>query len=266
MYREAEYIEQIRSFHGYIPDIMGTKLDFLACDVENLEVRKVWEAVCNEVASLYALLNRFDKESEVAKLNASVPVSNVVVSEVLLDLLRQCEEYNYRTAGLFDITRGKADCLEINDENLFSLREGSIDFGGFAKGYVLEICKSKLVEAGITNAFVNFGNSTILGLGKHPCGDAWNVDVISPFTKASLETISLKNMTLSTSGNTPGYYGHIVNPKTGEQITGRKMVCVVSPSPLDAEVLSTAAMVADEADLKALEENFPDATIKIFNH
>lgn len=265
MYREAEYIDQVKVFHGYVPVVMGTKLDFLACDVENMEARKVWESLCTELDGLNALLNRFDKKSEVFKLNASVPVYNISIDETLLELIRKCDNYNYLTGGLFDITGGKADSMEINDDGLFSLRDGALDFGGFAKGYVLEICKAKLIEAGIRNAFVNFGNSTILGFGKHPCGNAWNVDVINPFTKTSLETVSLNGNTLSTSGNTPGYYGHIINPKTGESVTGRKVVCVVSPSPLDAEVLSTAAMVADDGELDVLRHNFPSATIKIFN-
>lgn len=263
MLRETEYIEQIRTFHGCIPHIMKTRLEFIACGVENADVRKTWEKFCNDIEALDGMLNRFRKDSEVAVINASVPVNNTPVSEELTEVLRLCDQYYYMTDGLFDITCGHAHLYEFNEDNLLSLREGNLDFGGFAKGYVVQRFKKYLETSGIENVFVNFGNSTIMGMGKHPCGDSWNVDVMDPFTRVKVMTQPLKNMTLSTSGNTPWNEAHIVNTRTGEKVEGHKMACVVSPNPLDAEILSTAAMIANELELNMLRNNFPDAKIEL---
>lgn len=266
MLQETEYIEQIRTFHGCIPYIMNTRLEVIACGVENADVCKVWEQFCTDIEAMDALLNRYKKESEVAGINASVPLDMSPVSAVLGEVLQLCSRYHTLTNGLFDITRGYADHYVFSEDHLVSLSEGDLDFGGFAKGYAMLRFKQCLENAGVENAFVNFGNSTIMGMGKHPCGNAWHVDVMDPFTKDKVVMERLRDTTLSTSGNTPWNKSHIINPRTGEKVTGRRLACVVSPNPLDAEVLSTVAMIADESDMDRIRANFPDAKIELFGN
>ncbi len=264
MIRETEYIEQIKTFHGCIPNIMRTRMEFIACGVENVVVRKVWETFCNEIENADCLLNRFSPDSEVAKINASVPMNNMPVSFELADILRLCDEYYYLTDGLFDITCGHANLYEFNEDGLLTLRKGYLDFGGFAKGYVIKRFKRQLEKSGVENAFINFGNSTIVGLGKHPCGDSWNVDVMNPYTREKVTTEHLRNVALSTSGNTPWSDAHIINTRTGKPVIGKKMACVTASDPLDAEVLSTVAMVAEAQELEMLRMKFPQTKISIY--
>ena len=265
MIRESEYIDQIRTFSGTMPRVMGTRLDLIVCDVDNYEAHRIWDSICGDLEMLDGILDRFNPSSEVSEINASVPLNYVPVSNELSEILRLCERYSYMTEGLFDISYGSPNPFEFNEDSLLSLQGGMLDFGGFAKGYAVKRCKERLESAGMKNALLNFGNSTILGLGKHPFGESWSIDVVSPFSGKSISTILLKDCTLSTSGNTPKYESHIVNPKTGERKNGKGMVCVVSPDPLDAEILSTSASLANEAELAMLKNNFPNSTISIFN-
>ena len=158
------------------------------------------------------------------------------------------DEYKHRTGGLFDISKGDRE----------------LDFGGFAKGYLLKELKSVLPQGGIKSAFVDFGGSSILAAGRHPYGDCWKVGVRDPFSGGVVREIELKDQSMSTSGNSPGYSGHIINPATGMQVEGRKMVTVISEDPLEAEVLSTAAMVAGAEALHRLELAFPDSKFICF--
>ena len=98
-----------------------------------------------------------------------------------------------------------------------------------------------------------------------------------------LDVFALRGQSLSVSGNRPGYTGHIVDPRTGERLTGRLLAAVVSGDPLEAEVLSTAAFVAAgnaasegsgavtigndsnvRSVLEGLRAAFPDTQINIY--
>jgi thiamine biosynthesis lipoprotein len=117
-----------------------------------------------------------------------------------------------------------------------------------------------LRSKGVSCAFVDFGSSSILGIGKHPYGDSWKVGVVDPYTRLQVREISLNDCSMSTSGNAPSYSGHIRNPRTGEPCGGRKLVTVLSDNPLDAEVLSTVLMIAGDKEREIIMANFPEST------
>ena len=262
---QHEYFSDQRLFHGFVPLVMGTKLDALWFGPDRTESVRIWEALCAEAFRLDAMLNRFDPASELSRLNACSDAGPVRPGDGLLSLIRLCEEWRGRTGGLFDITRGTCgEGLAFGPDGSFSLNGGTLDFGGFAKGWFLRFCKERLCEAGIATAYVDFGGSTILGLGHHPYGESWRVRVTHPYTGAVLEDVDLKDRALSTSGNRPGYSGHVVDPRSGRAVTAPRLVTVVSEDPLEAEVLSTAAMVADETDLSVLRARFL-SVIKVFS-
>ncbi len=242
---------------------MGTRLEFLAVGTPDAVVRPVWDAFYAELMDLDAMLNRFNGYGEVARLNADPDRDNVQVSERLSDLLRLARSYRTLTGGLFDIALGRP--WEITEDGKVSLHGARLDFGGFAKGYALRLLRARLSEAGIGCAFTDFGGSSILATGRHPYGDCWKVGVTNPYGPGAVDEWDLVDTSLSTSGNTPGYDGHIVNPATGERVSGRRMVSVRCPDPLDAEVLSTALMLATPSDEKSLASAFPDAVFRRYD-
>ena len=239
-----EYIEEERIFHGYIPRVMGTRLEVLTVGVPKEKMTALWEKLSAKALSLDAMLNRFDPVSEVSILNHSDNPLELEMSDDLSEMVRLADEYYDKTNGLFDIVDG----------------EGKLDFGGFAKGYFLKKCEEILRSKGVDCAFVDFGSSSILGIGKHPYGDSWKVGVVDPYTRLQVREISLNDCSMSTSGNAPSYSGHIRNPRTGESCGGRKLVTVLSDNPLDAEVLSTVLMIAGDEERGQILDNFPSST------
>ena len=250
-------------FQFSLPRVMGTRLEFLAVGTPDAVVRPVWDAFYAELMELDAMLNRFNGYGEVARLNADPDRENVQVSERLSDLLRLARSYRTLTGGLFDIALGRP--WKITEDGKVSLHGARLDFGGFAKGYALRLLRARLSEAGIGCAFTDFGGSSILATGRHPYGDCWKVGVTNPYGHGAVDEWDLVDTSLSTSGNTPGYDGHIVNPSTGERVSGRRMVSVRCPDPLDAEVLSTALMLATPSDEKSLASAFPDAVFRRYD-
>ena len=247
MKTQSTYFNNTSMFQGTALEAMGTRLDLLFVGVPEKKAYTIWSDITKEVARLDKIFNRFDPQSEVSRLNASKV--DIETSADFKDALNLCESYLILTKGLFDISRGGREDL---------------DFGGFAKGYALRKIAIILKAAKVKDAFVNFGNSTIMGIGKHPYGDCWKVTLTDPYTDDELEEFELRNETLSTSGNTPEYTGHIINPFTGKADESRRLSCVRMPDPLDAEVLSTVLLLASENQKKEIAYNFKKIDYRIF--
>ena len=184
---EVEYLSQERIFHGSIPHVMGTRLELLAVGVGQESMLKIWNCLYDMVFDLDRRLNRFDPSSEVSYLNIYDNPLEQDKSVVLEEVTSLAREYYGRTGGLFDVTD----------------RDGKLDFGGFGKGYFLKLCEKILREGGVDCAFVDFGSSSILGIGHHPYGDSWKVGLVNPFTRLTVKEISLNDRSMSTSGNIP---------------------------------------------------------------
>lgn len=242
-----EYISASMLFHGHADHIMGTCLDIVVVGEPQEKMEALWRSICAEADCLDRMLNRFDPSSEVSSINSSCEISTVAMSPGLLALHVLAEEYKERTYGLFDIYDG----------------QGKMDFGGFAKGYLMMRCRDMMIEESVSCAFADFGRSSIFSIGHHPWGDCWKVSIINPYTGAEICDIDVSGKSLSTSGNTPGYSGHIRNPLTGKTCDDRSMVTVLSENPLDSEVLSTAFMIADGNLREEIAGNFPDITYEI---
>ena len=241
----TEYLADGKIFHGEIPHVMGTRLEMLVVGMEEGNVMALWERLHDLVFRLDRMLNRFDPESEVSMINLSDNPDMIPKSDAMEEVIALAEKYNERTHGLFDVT----------DEM------GKFDFGGFGKGYFLKKCEAEMRDSGVGCAFVDFGNSSILGIGHHPYGDSWKVEVMNPYTHLPVKELSLIDSAMSTSGNTPSYSGHVRNPLTGEACSAPRLVSVVTHDPLDAEVLSTVLMIADADQYTAIRREFPDAEL-----
>ena len=143
---KTEYISDAQVFHGEIPFVMGTKMEVLLVGVTESKGIHIWNQLHELAFSLDRMLNRFDPESEVSKMNRSQAPDETEVSEEMQLIVQFAGEYKEKTCGLFDI------CIS----------DGKLDFGGFGKGYFLKKCEAMLRDEGIGCAFVDFGGSSIL--------------------------------------------------------------------------------------------------------
>ena len=244
----CRYYEDSRMLYAELSVVMGTKLEFLVLGSSKDKALSVWENVKKETNRLDRMLNRFDPDSLVSRINREAWKAPVVLSDEMFSIIAECKRYWQLTEHCFDITLKDSSLIHLEESrNMFSFLSADIyiDLGGFAKGYALRKIRQILRSADITQALVNFGNSTVLALGKHPYGDAWPIGAYDPYEEGEvLAEFMLSDNVLSTSGNMPSHPVHIVNPANGKFVEGRKMVCVVCPDEVDAEVLSTALMVA----------------------
>ena len=270
---------------------MGTRLDLVMIGPDDKKADRVINMVKNLVEDIENFLSIHRPGSELSNLNLEAFKREVVVSEDLFNLLKQCKYYYEFTGHWFDVSLAKLtrawmgdttpdrevidrlvsntgyDKVEI-DEGKMSVRylteDIGIDPGGFGKGVAVGRIRDLLLLEGISNSLLSFGESSVAGIGKHPHGPCWPVAVSGILNKAlRLTTIELTDSFMSASGTgfksgdgmfAPG--NNIIDPFTGYPVDQPKTVTVVSDDPVVAEVLSTSLLINRNCiDKKTLSEN-----------
>lgn len=263
---------------------MGTRMDLIFWGVEHRYAHFIFQDIFNEVNRLESVLSRFDKDSLVSHINESAGIQPVEVTEELFSILSMCSQYQELTNGLFDITAlpliqavkkndahkkdslTKArditgiDKMKLNREKLTAFLEKKgmqIDLGGIGKGIALEHIDRILTNNSLANAFISFGESSVLAKGKHPYGDCWKTGIRHiADNQQNVYSLDLKNVSLSTSGNTSKELRDIINPKTVNFPDKISTTSVVSKSPVDAEILSTALLLSSDEEKEQILKKF----------
>ncbi|MBX9585212.1 MAG: FAD:protein FMN transferase [Gemmataceae bacterium] len=141
-----------------------------------------------------------------------------------------------------------------------------LDLGGIAKGYAADEALKLLREKhGITRALVAAAGDITCG-DPPPGRDYWAVD-IAPIAKGQKpRPLRLANAAVSTSGDLEQFveiggvrYSHIVDPKTGLGLTGRRSATVVAPKGITADSMTKAVMVLPTDAGLSLVEKAPGA-------
>lgn len=227
-------------------EAMHTRMDMILWD-RNVEIEAA-KALCADIESEFVRIEGigscFIDSSEISLINSAPADEAVQVSAEIYEILSRCMRYNVSSKGYFDVTaqQGRstktADNLSLEDGRVSRIHEDvKINLSAFLKGYALDRASAKVREAGIANALLNFGNSSVCALGDHPQGEGWTVE------NAEGEIFKLKDLCLTTSGNAVQERKHIINPLTGKIIEGKGMVSVITSSAEEGEVQSTIGFI-----------------------
>jgi thiamine biosynthesis lipoprotein len=145
-----------------------------------------------------------------------------------------------------------------------------LDLGGIAKGYAADgALKLMRAKFGIKSALV-------AASGDIACGDAppnetgWKIE-IAPIAKSQKpRALVLANAAVSTSGDLEQFveikgtrYSHVLDPRTGLGLTGRRSVTVIAPNGTTADSMTKAVSVLPVPDALKLVEGAPGAACYI---
>jgi thiamine biosynthesis lipoprotein len=147
--------------------------------------------------------------------------------------------------------------VELDEQN-FSVhfaRDGvMLDLGAIGKGYAIDRAADRLREAGVTSAILHGGTSTVYAIGTPPETEAWKVAIEYPAENPAdqppvLAMITLNNEALSVSAvwgksfqSGGATYGHVIDPRSGQPVTGAALAAVALPSATETDALSTALL------------------------
>jgi FAD:protein FMN transferase len=137
----------------------------------------------------------------------------------------------------------------------------ALDMGALGKGIALDRIARRLRRGGCRAALVNFGESSLVAIGR-PARGRWRVALRHPDGGFAGE-FSLDDRACSTSatlGQTArlgtAVLGHIVDPRTGRSLRRRAQVTVLAPSATVAEAVSTALLILGPRAMHELARDF----------
>ncbi len=237
--------------------------------------------IAEKLERLEQQFSTYRPASELSRFNAAASTEWITVSPELARVAAGSRALGRRTAGAFDATvaplvalwgfgtqrrsgppptaaeiartRARVDYrrLEIRaSPPAFrkTIPDLAADFSSMAKGFAADAASELLRSLGVTDHFVKVGGD-LKTAGDH----VWPVGIEHPASggPALATTVALAGRALSTSGDTHQFfehagrrYGHIIDPRTGEPVTGAlASVSVVRETCAESSSLATALFV-----------------------
>lgn len=251
----------------------------------SIDTAKVLQEIEKCISDIEKKYNVFDTNSFLYYINEKAWEKPIELDEETLKILNTVISFSELTGYAFDPTAIKLYKLwgfhnrnyNVPDKKVlefvtryftgpkkYRIRGGKIELrrkgveiglGGCIKGYAIDKVVNILTNYGITNGLIVVGGQ-VYALGEKPEGEKfrpWKIGVRNPRGEGIVETLSLENKSISTSGDYEKYffsngkrYHHIFDTKTGfpaQLDTGLASVSVVHESGFLADILSTALFV-----------------------
>ena len=260
---------------------MGTVLEITVEAPTEAEANAAMEDVFRLAADLERIFTVFEPESPLSRLNRGAGGSPQAVDPEIARILSESVAYWRLTAGTFDVTIGPlvdlwrmaarrdrlpgkaeltaslalvgSDKIRVREDGRVALERAgmSVNLGGIAKGYALDRMEEWLRGRDTSKAFVSFGQSSTLAVGKPTGGSGWRV-LLNDANKGFAGIVTLRDQSLSVSssfGHWSGIagqrYGHVIDPRSGEAMTRSAQAVVLAPSGALAEALSFGCQLVD---------------------
>ena len=263
---------------------MATRFEVVLHGPRPEALRAAAEEALDEIEAVESWLSPYRPDSELTRLHRLGAAHPLRVDPRLLRFLQLAKQYSLRTHGLFDPTLGplvrawgfqggmpvSPDASAISNAralvgwNQFNIDESAgtiqlarpgVEFhpGAMGKGYALDRAVNILRDAGVENALIHGGTSSVCALGTPPDADGWDISLPMPpdgsaraWPDGKPPRITLRDNTLSVSaiwGRPDAPISHILDPRSGEPARGLALAAVVGVSATDSDVWSTALLV-----------------------
>jgi thiamine biosynthesis lipoprotein len=283
---------------------MGTMFNIILYAADEATAKKAAKDAFARVEELNGILSDYKADSELMKLCHKAGGDPVPVSVDLFKVLEAAQEISRLSDGAFDVSISPVVRLWRKARRTGVLPDGAelkkalalvdyhkirldprgrtvqlllvgmlLDLGGIAKGYTADAALAELRRHGITRALVAAGGDIAAG-DPPPAAPGWKVGIapLKDRTGSPRYHLLLKNRAVSTAGDSNQFveidgkrYSHIVDPKTGLGLVGRRSVTVVARQGVIADGLDTAiCVIGVERGLKLLESMQDVAGLLVF--
>jgi thiamine biosynthesis lipoprotein len=254
---------------------MNTRFEFVLRGEREPALRAAGEEALDEISRLETQLSLYRRDSELNQLNARAAREPVRVSPPLFHLLARARDLWAATDGAFDPTiaplmrawkfvrdtGARPDAAELAaaracvgmqhvelDAANFTVRFARpgvvLDPGAIGKGHALERAGRLLREAGVSDALLHGGTSTVLALGTDAEGAPWRIAIEHP-------AHALEAATAGTPFPTPALNAPHPEADTGRSASANAPACsspgtstppLLAVVPLRDEALSVSAV------------------------
>lgn len=280
---------------------------------EDKEINEIIETTFHEINSIY---NKWNPQSEISIINRAKSNCEIDISPQLENFLKFVNKIVVLSEGRFDPTieplqqlwKSKLEkgihpeSCEISEllptigwtkihfgSGKFKKDHDqvSLDLGGIAKGYCVDLLVERLVQAGFKDVFVNWSGE-IRANGKHPENRPWKVMVSrldNDDPNKAIAFIDLTNQAVATSGDyiqnwkikqngDEITYFHIINPHSGRPLVASRSsiasATIVGPSCALADALATVTMMFPNIEeaikwSEKIQVEYPNVLFKFYS-
>jgi thiamine biosynthesis lipoprotein len=237
-------------------EAMATEFTIVVAGKPPTYARQAAKAAFAELDLLEGRLSRFIENSELSRIGRLARGEAAVVSLEVFECLRAALDASAETGGTFDIayasrTGASVEPLIELDETTRSVRalqDGvQLDAGAIGKGFALDHMAAVLADWDVQSALLRASFSTVLALDPPPGESGW---LVTFGGDADRRDLRLAHRAMSGSG-TAVKGAHIVNPRTGQPVTGRFRCWAVAPTGALSDALSTAFMIMSDDEIRA---------------
>lgn len=243
-------------------EAMATYFEIVVAGHPRDYARQAAAAAFRELDRLENTLSRYIESSDISRANRLARGESITLGHDTLECLLIAADVSMVTRRAFDPAYDStrpADLagdvppftLDPDGHTLTSQAERlHLDLGAVGKGFALDQMADILSEWKIESASLNSGGSSVLALGAPPPSNAsgWELGLGEG---RGYRTIALLAGSLSGSG-TAVKGTHLINPRTGETALRSTRVWALAPTAAQADALSTAFFVMNEAEIAAL--------------
>lgn len=259
---------------------MGTTYRIVLYAGDSAGAKRAADAAFARIADLDRRLTDYRDDSELMRAARVAAERPVELSDDVFRVLATAQTLAERTGGAFDVTVGAvtrawrrarrlgempraselAAAREASGYRLLSLdprtrtmrlaRAGvRLDVGGIGKGYAADRALETLAAHGFYRAMVVAGGDVAAG-DAPPGRKGWRVALAPLGTERHVASVTVARAAVSTSGDAEQWveiggvrYSHMIDPRTGTPLTGRRSVTVVARDATTSDMLATAAGV-----------------------
>jgi thiamine biosynthesis lipoprotein len=273
-----EQPRDLRDVRRFSHEAMATVYEVYAVHADRQYAAQAAQATFDLVDRLERELSRFLPNSDITRINHLDAGESTRVAPSTLECLVIARHMFDLTAGAFDVSIGTGlASLELDsDESIVraTTRGVRIDLGGIGKGYAVDLMAELLEEWGLEAALVHGGFSSVLALEPPAGHDGWPLTLSDPNEPSRvLSRLAARQTALGASGLRKG--DHIVDPRNGQPVRGRRAAWVAVPRPRDTgpgtgaeqrhraaaaavtDALTTACMLLSGDEIEALCHNSP---------
>ena len=248
-------------------EAMATHFETIIAKQQNEYARQAAAAAFRELDRLENTLSRFIESSDISRANRLARGESVTLSHDTLECLLIAADVSLVTGRAFDPAYASVRSSDFPpDVPPFTLDPEAhtvtshaehlhLDLGAVGKGFALDRMADVLREWEITSACLNAGGSSVLTLDEPPKAEdsGWEVGLGEG---RGHRTIPLLAGSLSGSG-TAVKGTHLIDPRNGQPAPRTSRVWALAPTAAQADALSTAFFVMNEAEIAALCTAYP---------
>lgn len=254
---------------------LGATVEFTVLGMAAERAHRAIDAAFAEVEIIEQVMSLYRPESQICRLNREGRL--VRPHSALVEVLEMAARISEQTAGAFDVTvqplwrlsvecrrlgrlpsadeiaeaRSRVDWRSVEcspEEVRLGQRGMAVTLNGIAQGYAADRVRTVLAERGVEHALINAGEFLPVGSGAD--GADWRVGIQDPRqADRLLAAVVCDGRGIATSGDyetpfTPDLrHHHIFDPRTGESPPELASATILAPTTMEADALSTAAMV-----------------------